>query len=691
MEILVKYDDGFKAVLKEKTPENSAKLLKLGGISDDRVHWKLPYDKKCLKKIPKIFDAKITKDAKMEFKNMSNMAKLDYDGEKFEVYIPVNRKNKNLLSPIGYCYARPTKGCYSIPNNYWSLKKLYELLGKQHISPTKKAKIRLKEMADKKKRIDELAEVLKEIKFLPISEFNIDHEFKGEFELYDYQKKMFWAAKEYLKNKTGFGLFADPGLGKSAPAVNVIEYMIENGYVENCLVITPDIIKYNFGEQMDIHCDLNYNILYSYDYAPSGTASDEAYVYENLEQLFVHYPKFSKDEKGRIWKWTDGNVDLNDYYMDKAEFINEPNTPVQIINYGCLKNELEHFRGNYDMWVVDEGHYLKNRTSDRSKAMKKFSEDIDYRLELTATPISKDFLDLFSQLDILEPDLIPNSFYYFRDKIANTFPMEVSRNTTIEKVASFKNDVIDEWLAPLVSSISIRYTKEEKLDLTEPERHRIVVEPPKELADMYHEMKENRAIEIGSMGDDDYRYLEADNGLVTVTYARQLASGFIGFTGEGNTEYEVISDFKVKALMDLLETFPPGDQVIIWFKHQQLLRMIEEKLDNYAVIDGSKDSMAKSKINQDFKRGKYKYLVASIDVTEGWQGQSANIAVFLENAFTFDVRDQAEGRIHRKGQTKPTAFYDILTKNTIDLKILETVRRRKSLSKRVLADNPEEW
>jgi len=686
--ITIDYDGEFKLSLKKEVPEYVSKLDHIEGVEFNGNNWTILKNKAVIRNIIKEFgqnNVKPTDAAYQKLTDLKDSVLLDYDGSVFEVYTHFGEKNRRFFKyHIGKCYKRTSKGCWSVPDNYWSI---YQVMKKFDLDYSKAAKERLSEYEEKIGKIhNDLVPKLNTIKEVDIERVPIDFEFNGQFELYEHQKKMFYAAKEFLQLGSGFAFFAEPGVGKSAPAVNVVEYMIKNNLVKKVLVVTPASLKFNMAEQFEIHSSLRANVLWDYK-------KDQR-----------------KGKSGRRFRWTTTKVPIEDYYegFNKKIEHDELDSPIQIVNYKCIAKEWKHFK-DYDMWVADEFHYLKRRSSNRSKGMKKLSQYIDKRLALTATPITRDPLDLFSQFEILEPDLFPNRYQNFRDKIANTFEMEVDTGggkRTITQVSSFKEDVLENWLNKKVYSRALRYTSEECLDLMEPERHRIVVDMPSNVEKFYKELVSNRVAEIGSMGEDGYKYLDAANALVVVTYARQIAQGFINIKDDETEEdeYHLLSDFKVKEMIKLLKVLEGNTQVIIWYRHKFLLEQMKKALEkefkrkssdlygkSYTVINGDCNDIEKASRAKHFRDGEYDYILASIDVTEGWQGQTANVGIWLENHFTFDKRKQAEGRIYREGQRGSSIFYDIVAKESIDLRILKSIYKGESLSEKVLADTIDEW
>lgn len=72
--------------------------------------------------------------------------------------------------------------------------------------------------------------------------------------------------------------------------------------------------------------------------------------------------------------------------------------------------------------------------------------------------------------------------------------------------------------------------------------------------------------------------------------------------------------------------------------------------DRYAIIDGEVDSKAKARIVSEFQGGKYRFLLAQLQVSEGYTVTAADVCIYVENSYTLKDRIQSEGRILRAGQ-----------------------------------------
>ena len=553
---------------------------------------------------------------------------------------------------IGKCYKRRSKDCWSVPDNYWTLVKLNEFYD---LEPTKKAQERMQEYREKFNYIfKELLPKLRGVKRRPVEEYILDdYSPTGEYDLYDHQKKMLWAAANFLKLDCGFSFLTDTGTGKSAAMVATIDYLLQNNIIDDVLIVTPAGLKYNIAQEIETHSNLEYNMLVDY-------GKDQR-----------------KGKSGRRWRWTKGGTPIDEYIDGYKEYLdNETDTPIQIVNYNCVALETDRFT-SYDLLVGDEWHKLRGRTSNRTKAMLELSDSISKILGATATPVCKDYRDIWSQFQILDDDLFPNRFQTFRDKIAHTYEMKIGKNRTKTEIASWKPDGV-EWMGKKMNQRSIKYDLEECVDMPDLIKEEYVVEMPEQLKKLYNELCDTKMLEFGEMGDSDYSYVDASNSLTVVTYERQLSSGVI----KVDDEWNYLEPFKVDVVKEIL---PEDEQAIIWYKHKGVLHMLKDRYENFGVINGDVSDVEKAKTVNQLNDGEIRYIFASVDCTEGWNAQeSCRYSIFLENPYTWDKKKQAIGRTYRNGQKKKVIVYNVVATGSLDRRILRAIRDRKELSDELL-------
>ena len=114
----------------------------------------------------------------------------------------------------------------------------------------------------------------------------------------------------------------------------------------------------------------------------------------------------------------------------------------------------------WNVVILDEAHYIKNRKTQRSKAVHEITPLDAYRIELTATPFSKNPADLWSQLRWLGPEVKGlTSYWRFQGLFVES---ETQRNPVsgrgYRKFVGAKNLDI---LAQVMSTYGLQRTKKE--------------------------------------------------------------------------------------------------------------------------------------------------------------------------------------------------------------------------------------
>ena len=88
--------------------------------------------------------------------------------------------------------------------------------------------------------------------------------------------------------------------------------------------------------------------------------------------------------------------------------------------------------------ICDESHRCKNPSAKRSKEVKKIADRCTYRLNLTGTPVTKSYLDLFQQFLILDGgQLLEIIFTVFEQNTLKIKTRHVAEHTTTFLIGLF--------------------------------------------------------------------------------------------------------------------------------------------------------------------------------------------------------------------------------------------------------------
>lgn len=185
------------------------------------------------------------------------------------------------------------------------------------------------------------------------------------FQPFDYQIR---AAQTALRRFRGRGLLCDEvGLGKTIEAGLVLKEYLERGMVRRVLILTPPGLVEQWREELATKFDL----------ADFVTTSDPTFRTAGMG-AWEHFPLL-------IASLTTARLSRHHQAIAKIE---------------------------YDLVVVDEAHYLKNRSSVSWKFVNALQKK--YILFLTATPLQNNLEELYNLITILKPGQLktPKQFRY---------------------------------------------------------------------------------------------------------------------------------------------------------------------------------------------------------------------------------------------------------------------------------------
>ena len=128
--------------------------------------------------------------------------------------------------------------------------------------------------------------------------------------------------------------------------------------------------------------------------------------------------------------------------------------------------------------------------------------------------------------------------------------------------------------------------------------------------------------------------------------------------------------------------------VVVFGEHQDILDLYTEGLRKLKIplvrLDGKTGRLERQQAIDNFMAGKVDVFLGSRSAFEGITLVRASNLRFLERFYTPASEEQAEDRIRRIGQTKPTFMWYLTAKNTIDERIEEIVDRKRRIIARVV-------
>ncbi|AUN05139.1 helicase SNF2 [Clostridium botulinum] len=365
------------------------------------------------------------------------------------------------------------------------------------------------------------------------------------------------------------------------------------------------------------------------------------------------------------------------YYPEYNTFIYSktrdiPSNSVVIINYDLVwrrpkLSQLENFT-----LMLDESSMIKNPTSKRTKFILKLkAENV---ILLSGTPCGGKFEELLTQCKLLGWNISKKLYWQQYIKFIN---MDVG-GFKIPKVTGYKN--VERLKQKLHEHGSIFMKTEEVFDLPEQVEISVLVENTKE----YKKFKKDRLITI------DNTELVGDTSLTKMLYLRQLASQY--------------NPNKLSVLKDLLES--TEDRVIIFYNFTEEMQQIKKlciRLEKpVSIVNGQTKDLSEYEKETEYHPENawhsqidvpiHNKSVTLVQYQAGAMGlnlQKSNKIIYYSLPLASELFEQSKKRTHRIGQTRTCMYWYLITKNSIEEQIFETLKQRKDFTDKLFEELEE--
>ncbi len=336
-----------------------------------------------------------------------------------------------------------------------------------------------------------------------------------------------------------------------------------------------------------------------------------------------------------------------------------------LTSYGIMRRDiafLKDFRFHYV--ILDESQKIKNPLSQTAKASRLLTGS--HRLVLTGTPVENNTIELWSQFAFLNPGLL-GSLNYFRREFTSP----------IEK----KNDPeISAMLRNLIYPFILRRTKESVARELPPkvEQTFYCAMNPEQAVLYDHWKNYYRALildKIDTEGMDKAR-MNVLEGLVKL---RQIACH--PHLVDKNVDED---SGKFEFLKEIVEEIVSENHKILLFSQfVKMLRILRPHLkDNnieYAYLDGHTIDR-KAQVDRFQNDDNVKLFLISLKAGGlGLNLTAADYVIHYDPWWNPAVEVQATDRAHRIGQYKKVFVYRLITKNSVEEKMLELQARKRKL------------
>lgn len=451
--------------------------------------------------------------------------------------------------------------------------------------------------------------------FDSIEDFPMPEYFTGA--LRPYQKAGYNWMQFLNKYNLGGCLADDMGLGKTVQTLALLQYQKENGAASASLLILPTSLIYNW--EMEAR-----------KFAPNLKTFNYTGIHreKNVEQF--------------------ANYDLI------------------ITSYGTARRDIEYLKNYYFHYtILDESQAIKNPDSNIARAVKELK--CKHRLILTGTPIENSTLDLWSQINFVNPGLLGTEGF-FRKEFLNPIEKKQDELKTKRLYSLIKPFILRRHKSQVATELpakveNIHYCQMSKTQEEEYER----------VKSQYR----NQILEsIDEKGVNGSQILL----LQGLTKLRQIAN----HPKMVDEKYEADSG-KMEDILHMMHSALGDDhKILIFSQFVKHLTIFREYLDKegikYAYLDGAtKDRQGQV---EDFQQSE-DIRIFLISLKAGGVGlnlTSADYVFILDPWWNPAIEQQAVDRAYRIGQKNKVFTYKFITKNSVEEKILNMQRGKQKLA-----------
>jgi TATA-binding protein-associated factor len=421
-----------------------------------------------------------------------------------------------------------------------------------------------------------------------------------------------------------------------------------------------------------------------------------------------------------------GNASQRKQHRDST-----PTSDVVIISYDILRNDVNNIVSAQNSWnycILDEGHIIKNKKSLITVAVKKINAN--HRLILSGTPIQNNVLELWSLFDFLMPGFLGTEKEF---NIRYSKPIQASRDAKADSEEQATGTVALEALHRQVLPFLLRRVKEDVLhDLPEkiiqdcyceltPLQQRLYEDFSK--SNLRQEITNDLAQHASEVSSSDNKADQKGNVFQALQYLRKVCNHPCLVVNENHPQYpQVMQELnqeglsltdlslspKLLTLRQLLLDcgigtsvtaeneqldFMSQHRVLVFCQHQTVLDLIENELFkkhmpsvSYMRLDGTVEPTKRFGVVHKFNSDPtIDVLLLTTHVGGlGLNLTGADTVIFVEHDWNPAADLQAMDRAHRIGQKKVVSVYRIITKNTLEEKIMGLQHFKQNIAKSVM-------
>jgi len=341
-----------------------------------------------------------------------------------------------------------------------------------------------------------------------------------------------------------------------------------------------------------------------------------------------------------------------------------------ITSYALLRRDLDQYlEHEFSVAVLDEAQHIKNRSTQNAQAVKKIKAA--HKLVLTGTPIENSVADLWSIMDFLMPGYLSHH-KVFREQ----YELPIAQGGADADLAQLK---LRRKLHPFLMR---RLKKDVAKDLPDKIQRVAHCALSKDQHMVYKELLENAKRKINGMVDTQGFNKSRMQILKTLLRLRQTCC-HLDLLKLPNLQSEFPSA-KMELFFELVdEALDAQHRILVFSQFTSMLGILRNELEKrglkYCYLDGATKN--RQAIVKEFNTDR-SIPIFLISLKAGGSGLNltgADMVIHYDPWWNPAVEDQATDRAHRIGQKNTVYSVKLITKNSVEEKVLAMQQRKKSV------------
>jgi len=474
---------------------------------------------------------------------------------------------------------------------------------------------------------------------------------KYKFKTKPYAHQM--TALERSWNRDTFAYFMEMGTGKTKVLIDNLAMLYDRGKVDGALIIAPKgVIGTWYNQELPAHLP------------------------DHIEKVTV------------LWQ-----ANINKKQQDKLDQLFKTGHELHIIvmNVEAFSTEkgrlfaAKFLRSHKSLMAIDESTTIKNPKAKRTKNILSLSSICKYRRIMTGSPVTRNPLDLYTQCEFLDPTHLQfTSYYAFRNRYAEMKTINIA-GRSINVVKQFINlKELSENLKPF----SYRVLKQDCLDLPDKVYTKREIQLTPEQKKLYEQMRKEALATLNG---------KTVTTMTALTQLMRLHQITCGHFAADDGSIQEIKNNRLSELLDVLEEVE--GKVIIWAHYQHdvmnIYKLLEDKYGPGSVVHYYGKTLPEQRdyAIKNFKENdKVRFFVGTPQT--GGYGITlvqANTVIYYSNGYDLEKRMQSEDRAHRIGQKKKVTYVDLIAEDTVDTKIVKSLRKKINIASEVMGEDLKKW